>query len=421
MTNAQDFQFRSIAVSAILPALLFSIGEGAIIPILPVVADNLGASLAIAGVVAAMIQLGTLLGDVPSGPIVARVGERNAMVGAAGLAIVGLVVSILAPNPWVLAVGVLLVGLATAVYSLARQAFMTSFVPLAYRARAMSLLGGSFRLGYFVGPFISAAIIHLTGSTQAVFWVHIVCCLAAAIVVLAVKDPAELMQNRLPGGRLPGEELVEQEAAGLFRTLRENAAVLVRMGLGSALIGAMRSSRQVILPLWAVSIGMPDAEAALVIGIAGAVDFALFYSSGQLMDRWGRLAAVLPCMLGLSIAHIVLGFTHDTAGKDVWFIVIALLMSVANGFGSGIIMTLGADLSNKDKPAPFLGAWRFTGDLGNAGSPLLLSALTAVLSISIASGIMGVIGIAGAVLLVRYIPRYVPHVRHGRPTPDPSA
>ncbi len=187
--------------------------------------------------------------------------------------------------------------------------------------------------------------------------------------------------------------------------------MLIRLGTGAALIGAMRSSRQVILPLWAVSIHVPEAETALIIGIAGAIDFALFYTSGQIMDRYGRLWSALPAMLGLSAGFIALAFTHDVPAAAFWFIGAAFFMSVANGVGSGILMTLGADLAEPRNPAPFLGAWRFTGDLGGAGAPLALSALTGLFSIAFASGFLGVVGIVGAVILLRYVPRYSVGVR----------
>src|SRR5690606_14661672 len=126
-TEELPFRWRSIALPVILPTLLFAIGEGAIIPIIPLVADDLGATLAIAGLVAAVLTVGELVGNIPSGWLVGRIGERPAMIGAALLAMVGLVVCVLAPNPWALGFGVLLVGLATAVFALARHAFMTSF------------------------------------------------------------------------------------------------------------------------------------------------------------------------------------------------------------------------------------------------------------------------------------------------------
>jgi MFS family permease len=401
MTDEPRFRFRSIALSALLPTLLFSIGEGAILPLIPVVADSLGATLAAAGLIAALVMIGEVVGDIPSGWVVSRIGERQAMIGAALLSIVGLVVAIAAPNPIVLGVGVLLIGLATAVFALARHAFMTSFVPIAYRARALSTLGGTFRLGFFIGPFISAAVIHVTGSTQSVFYIFIVACLASAAVLFFTRDPSEQV-----AAHRAGQELVEEEARGLFRTIWASRAVLTRLGLGAALVGAMRASRQVILPLWALSIGVADTQTAIIIGVAGAVDFALFYASGQIMDRFGRLWSAVPSMLGLAAGHLALAFTHESSAAVGWFIAAALFMSLANGIGSGILMTLGADLADPRNPAPFLGAWRFTGDVGSAAAPLALSALTAAASLAVASGVLGVLGLVGAGVLLRYVPRY---------------
>ena len=408
-TSTPDFHFRSIALPAILPTLLFSVGEGAIIPIIPQVADNLGASLAVAGVIASMILLGELFGDIPSGWIVSHIGERTAMIYAALLSIVGLVTALAAPNPWVLGLGIFAIGLSTAVFALARHAFMTSFVPRAFRARALSTLGGSFRLGYFIGPFVAAGVIHLTGSTQSVFWVHIVCCVAVAVALLVLRDPTETgAGRRIPATERAGTVFAAAESMGLFRTIWSARAVLTRLGTGAALIGAMRASRQVILPLWAVSIGIPDTQTVLIIGAAGVLDFGLFYVSGQIMDRFGRLWSALPSMMGLGVGHLVLAFTHDLATAVPWFIAAADFMSIANGLGSGILMTLGADLADQRNPAPFLGAWRFTGDAGGAVSPLALSALTAAVSIAFASGVLGVVGLIGAGVLLRYVPRYAP-------------
>ncbi|KQS15936.1 MULTISPECIES: MFS transporter [unclassified Frigoribacterium] len=409
-SSSPAFSMRSVALAAFLPAALFAIGEGAIIPIIPVVASELGASLPFAGFVAALILVGELIGDIPSGWLVSRIGERTSMIGASLVSIGGLVTCLLAPNEIVLAVGVLVIGLATAVFALARHAFMTSFVPIEIRARALSSLGGVFRLGYFVGPFLSAGVIELTGSVQSAFVVHIVGCLGAAIALLVLRDPSAAFGVRPGRGGDDGAELVAKEAQGLFGTLWRHRGVLVKLGSGAALIGAMRSGRQVMLPLWAVSIGLGASETAIIIGIAGAVDFALFYTSGQIMDRFGRLWSAVPCMVGLGLSYLALSVTHDLDANVGWFVTVAILMSLANGVGSGILMTLGADLADKGDPAPFLGAWRFTGDAGSAAAPLLISGVTALVSISIASGVMGVLGLVGAAILVRYVPRYSPHV-----------
>ena len=412
------FSIRGVALAAFLPTALFSIGEGAVIPIIPVLAHNLGAGLALAGFIGGMIMVGEMLGDIPSGWVVSRFGERNSMIGSALLCIVGLTVCLVSPGELTLTIGVFLIGLATSVFALARHAFMTGYVPVRYRARALSTLGGVFRGGWFVGPFISAGVIALFGDPHAVFWVHIVMCLAATVVLLIVPDPAQTVTasastlqtaSAHEEAEDAGREEARERTEGLFRTIWLNRAVLLRMGTGAALIAALRSSRTVILPLFAVAIGIAPANTALIIGLAGAVDFALFYTSGQIMDRFGRLWSALPSMLGLSITHIALAFVVD----QTWFTVVAIAMAVANGVGSGILMTLGADLAPRTDPAPFLGAWRFTGDAGQAGAPLLVSGVTALFSLGVASIGMGVLGLIGVGMLVRYVPRYVP--RRQRP------
>ena len=411
MTSPErSFSLRSVALAAFLPSLVFSIGEGAIIPIIPVIASNLGVNLAVAGLIAGMIMVGKLIGDIPSGWITTSIGERMAMIYASFLSVIGLFTAMLAPNPWLLTLGILLVGLAAAVFGLARHAFMTSYIPFAYRARALSSLAGTFYFGYFIGPLISAGVIHLTGTSQSVFWIHIIACLAAAGVLLVLPDPSATF-GTAPGrsGRLQDAALGAPKALGLFHAIWMSRGVLVKLGGGAALMGAMRASRQVILPLWAVSIAISDTNTALIIGIAGGIDFALFYTGGQIMDRFGRLWTAVPSMIGVGVGFTVLMFTHDVPGRLAWFIAVAVLLSLANGIVSGLRMTLGADLADENNPAPFLGAWRFTGDAGSAAAPLAISLITALGSLAIATGFMGVFGLIGAGIFARYIPRYVTH------------
>ncbi|MGD8168917.1 MFS transporter [Herbiconiux sp. P16] len=402
---SDDFRFRSIALPALLPSLLFGIGEGAIIPIIPAVASSLGAGLAGAGLIAAMIVVGQLVGDIPSGWLVSKIGERVAMISAALLSIASVTVAMFAATAALFGVAIFFLGLSAAVFALARQAFMTTFVPVRIRARALSTLGGSFRAGWFIGPFLGAAVIGLSGSVQAAFLLHITCAVIVTVVLIAMPDPTA---NQVKPDA--GERLVRAESVGLFTTIWQNRGVLLRMGSGAGVVGALRASRMAILPLWAVSIGLSESSTALIVGIGAAADFALFYTSGQIMDRFGRLWSVVPSMVGMGLALITLSFTHDLPGAVQWFIVVAIVMGVANGVGSGIIMTLSADLAPQDNPAPFLGAFRFTADAGAAAAPLAVSAIVAVASLSLATGFVGVVGLVGAGILIRNVPRYLPHI-----------
>lgn len=403
------------------PTVLFALGEGAVIPLLPIIAAQLGADLPTAALVASALVIGQLCGNIPAGWAVARIGERLTMACGGVLALGGVVGLLVAPSLAVLTAAVFLIGFCAAAFGLARHSFMTTRVPLAFRARALSLLGGTFRLGMFIGPFVAAALLAVFGDEHATVWFFGGCLIATVLLVLLGRDPeTTLAAPRAPGGDSrvaedTGEAVTGAiptvERVGVFRTMWRHRGVLSRLGLAAASLSAVRSARQVVLPLWGVSIGLDAQTIALVVGISGAIDFALFYASGQVMDRFGRLWAALPAMVLMGSGFVALAFTHDLPQATLWFAMFAAVLGVGNGLSSGILLTLGADIAPQYDPAPFLGSWRTLTDAGGAISPLLVSALTAAFSLSVATGAVGVIGLVGAALFLRWVPRFVPRTR----------
>lgn len=406
------------------PTLLFAVGEGAVIPLIPVIANRLGADVAVAALVAAALVVGQLCGNIPAGWAVARFGERVTM-GVAGIVVLGgLTGIVLAQSLVFFAAAVFLIGFCAASFALARHSFMTTRVPLAFRARALSLLGGTFRLGMFVGPFISAALLRLFGDETASIVFFAVCQVATILLVFLGPDPEKAVPVGAPPRRGDGDSREAEdtgeavtgaiptvERAGVFRTMWRFRGVLARLGLAAASLSAVRSARQVVLPLWGVSLGLDAGTIAVVVGVSGAIDFALFYASGQVMDRFGRLWAALPAMVLMGSGFLALSFTHELGSAAMWYAMFAAVLGVGNGLSSGILLTLGADIAPPDEPAAFLGSWRTLTDAGGAIAPLIVSALTAVASLSIGVGAMGVIAVLGAAGFIRWVPRYVPRAR----------
>ena len=413
------------------PTVLFALGEGAVIPLIPVIAAQLGAEVAAAALVASALVVGQLCGNIPAGWAVARVGERLTMVIAGVVSLGGVVGMALAPSLGIFALAVFLIGFCAAAFGLARHSFMTTRVPLSFRARALSLLGGTFRLGMFVGPFVAAGLLALFGDEHATIWFFGGCLVATVLLVLLGPDPEK--QFLMPQEQAARDASVDTEdtgepvtgsirlprretsgagpGTGVIRTMWRHRRVLSTLGLAAASLSAVRSARQVVLPLWGVSIGLDAQTIALVVGISGAIDFALFYASGQVMDRFGRLWAALPAMILMGAGFVALAFTHDLPQAAMWFAMFAAVLGVGNGLSSGILLTLGADVAPKADPAPFLGSWRTLTDAGGAAAPLLVSGIAALASLSVATGIMGAIGLVGAFAFVRWVPRYVPRAR----------
>ncbi|WP_353666215.1 MFS transporter [Microbacterium sp. che218] len=408
------------------PTLLFALGEGAVIPLIPVIANRLGADVALAALVAAALVVGQLCGNIPAGWAVARFGERITM-GVAGIVVLaGLTGIVFAQSLAFFTAAVFLIGFCAASFALARHSFMTTRVPLTFRARALSLLGGTFRLGMFVGPFISAGLLAIFGDETASIVFFAVCQVATILLVFFGPDPEKAVPvgagsptRRGAGDSRDAEDTGEPvtgaiptvEREGVFRTMWRFRGVLARLGLAAASLSAVRSARQVVLPLWGVSLGLDAGTIAVVVGVSGAIDFALFYASGQVMDRFGRLWAALPAMVLMGAGFLALSFTHELGSAAMWYAMFAAVLGVGNGLSSGILLTLGADIAPPTEPAAFLGSWRTLTDAGGAIAPLIVSALTAAVSLSVGVGAMGVIAVLGAAGFIRWVPRYVPRSR----------
>src|SRR6478672_10822307 len=183
----REVTLRAIAPAAFIPPAVFAIGQGAIAPVVVISATDLGAGPAMAALVVAGAGLGQIVADIPAGSLVHRFGERATMIGAALLTVLALVGCIVANNLPLFAAAIFVTGACTAVWLLARQAYVTEVVPYRLRATAMSTLGGVFRIGLFIGPFIGAAVVHFTGLWGA-YAVHIVAAVVAAGVLMMVKD-----------------------------------------------------------------------------------------------------------------------------------------------------------------------------------------------------------------------------------------
>ncbi|PRB12871.1 MULTISPECIES: MFS transporter [unclassified Microbacterium] len=405
---------RQFGPMVYLPTLLFSLGEGAVIPLIPVVAASMGADIALAALISSALVVGQLCGNLPAGWAVARIGERMTMVIGGVVAIAAGVLMLFAPTPAVLAASVFLLGFCAAAFGLARHAFMTTRVPVDFRARALSLLGGSFRLGIFIGPFVAAGLLQLFGAEAAAFWFFLVCLVVMVVLVVFGPDPEKTVP--VPpssvltedSGEVVSGSIPTIERAGVFRTMWQQRAVLGRLGLAAASLSAVRSARQVLLPLWGLSLGLDASTIALVVGVSGAIDFALFYASGQVMDRFGRLWAAMPAMVLMGAGFLALSFTHDLDASVLWFGMFAAMLGVGNGLSSGILLTLGADVAPKREPAAFLGSWRTLTDAGGAVAPLMISGVIAVASLPVAAAAIGVVGLLGAVGFIRWIPMFVP-------------
>lgn len=389
--TAQHLALRSYAASSFLPAMIYEIGNGAIMPILATTATDLGASTGVAAFTLSLLGVGRVIGDVPSSWVADRFGDRRSMTMAAALACLCFLACMLAPSLLVLDAALIVLGMTSATFYLARQSYLIEVVPLSLRARAQSTLAGSHRIGLFIGPFLGAAAISVAG-VRAPYIVAIVTAVATVVLLLVVPDVEARGQQ---------QNEASQGVSGRH-VLRAHLRLFLTLGIAIAAVGAIRGAWPAVLPLWARHIGLSPAQTSIVFGIANAVDMTLFYPSGKVMDRWGRLAVALPAMIIMGVAMICLVFTRSIVPLTI----VAMTVAFGNGIGSGIVQTIGADAAPADGRRRFLGILRLFADSGTGLGPLIVSFVAAIATLAAGIVTAGIAGLLAAAGLAAYVPKF---------------
>jgi MFS family permease len=391
---AEEFRLRSVAVAAYAPATLFGLAEGSMLPVITLTALDRGASTSVAALIGALLGIGSIVTNIPSGMLATRIGERKSMLVAAAITVVGLALCLvnLGRSPASLVVyglGTLLIGAASSVYSLARQSYLTEMVPPHMRARALSTLGGTLRVGMFVGPFLGAGAMQLWGLPGA-YYVSLAAIAAAGAIVYRVPDLEETEEHRAAA--------LQVTSRGI---LKRYWRVFLTLGTGIVLLSAIRQTRQVVIPLWAAHIGLSATANSIIYGVAGGIDALTFYPAGKVMDLYGRRWVAVPCVIIMGISFVLMPLTHGA----VTLACVAMLMGFGNGIGSGIVMTLGADISPSIGRPTFLGIWRELADAGTGIGPVILSVVTAAAGLASGIVVSGTIGFAAAAALWAWTPK----------------
>lgn len=385
-------EWRRLIISGYAPSLISSIGFGGVVPLITIVALRMGANVGQAALVTAALGIGQLVGDLPAGSLAARIGDKRAMVFACLLDSSALAAMYFSHTVPILVTVVFIDGLAGAVFGLARQTYMTEAVPLKYRARALSSLGGVFRIGFFVGPLISAAVVaHAPLGTA--FLVAAGTSLTAAIITAALPDlPADSTRRATPGAA--------PEKVSTWKVLREHSVVLATQGTGVLVLMMVRSARQAIVPLWCEHAGMSASTTSIIFAIGMGFETVMFFPGGLIMDRFGRWAVVVPSLVLLGVGLALLPLTHSVLTISL----VSSLLGIGNGISSGVVMTLGSDASPDVGRPQFLSGWRVLSDTGNSVGPLVISGVTLFAPLATAAIVLGVLAWAGAGWLGRWIP-----------------
>ncbi len=368
-----------------LPALAVQTGTAMLLPILPLYLRSIDLSYSRIAWILAAAGLGAMLAQLPFGRLLATKTEQSVMVMAvASMAATVAVVGLIELSSALLAARFFW-GAGSTGWLLSRQTMMTRVTTPDVRGRAMSLFGGTTRLGFFIGPVAGGFAVEQFDYSVAFLIAGAVTSIGA-LPLLTARAGSWRRKDRSTRSDAETPTSIVVEPPTLVETLREHWRMLLPMGLGQVLIIAVRQGRQIVVPLIGAGLGLDPGDVGLLVGIGTFTDFLLFPAAGLVMDRFGRLSAVVPAFSLVGIGLLWLATVDTYAGVAG----AAALIGVGNSFGSGTMLTLSSDIAPADATSQFLGTLGAIRDLGKIVGPLAVGVLADALGLGAASAVLGV-------------------------------
>ncbi len=394
-----QFLTRQFVISFYVPQIIFSTCGGLLIPVLPLFAAELNAPYWLIGVVLALDPFGTMMGDVPAGLLLRRFPTKTViLVGSMGV--------LLATGLLFFADSILPVlllrfcsGFFRALYGVAQHTYLAQQIPTIERGRAIALFGGGFRVGSFLGPALGGAV-GLALGLRAVFVLFALMMLLSLIgVLLFMPKTAHKDEN----ADLP-------EHPSLWHMLRQSKQIFLVAGAGQLFAQMIRAGRTTLLPLYAADIlGLDVATIGAIISLGTAMDVLMVYPAGMIMDRVGRKWAIVPCFGLQAVGMLLLPLTTSLAGLAA----VNVFLGFSNGLGSGTMMTVGSDLAPPEARGEFLGVWRFIGDIGFSGGPVLVGSIADLLILPAAAVAVAAAGFTAALIFGLGVPETLKKRKRG--------
>src|SRR5699024_10299542 len=193
---------RALVPSVYAPTLLEFVGLSALMPVIPLLARELGFSVPQAAALTTIFGVTSFLGPIPAGLLIAGIGARRALMvtGVLMMASNLTAFAVIAPVPadgtatpgdrLTLVGQLLVIAVSMQVWQLGRQTYLGTALTRSMRARGMTLFGGLIRIGQVVGPLLGAAVMAL-GSMTEVFLLFAVSAAAGTVMITVFLPPDE--------------------------------------------------------------------------------------------------------------------------------------------------------------------------------------------------------------------------------------
>jgi MFS family permease len=391
---------KDLFLSLYLPAFALALGEGMMAPVLPIYAKSFEVSFEVATLVIIIQGVGGLVATFPTGMLVDRIGRRPVLLAGPIITAASSFLTALAPSFAFLLACRFFAGGASQMWQLSRLAMIADTGADRERGRLITWMMEMSRIAGLISPVVG-------GFTAALWDIRIPFVLHGILVLVAIIPSFRITKETDPN-RGPGRTAPEPIPGGPWRYVLSQmrqpqiAAFMLAQFLATFCRGLNRGG---LLNLYAAyTYGVGPATLGVLASANSFIGLPIGFSTGYIMDRWGRKRTIVP---GFSLLFIALLFMASTALFQMpfeIFVVAYFAVHLSQGITGGNMQVMGSDLAPKRARGQFISAWRLIANLGSEASAPSFALIGAAFgyAASMATMAFGSLGVALVVgLLIR--------------------
>jgi MFS transporter, ACDE family, multidrug resistance protein len=364
-----------------LATFVVMLGYGILSPVLPLYAKSFHVGYDSVGLLVSAFAFTRLLFDLVAGPLVSRFGERAIVTTGAVIVGVSSGAAALAPNFVLLVVFRAAGGAGSSIFFAGLMSYLFQTAPPDRLGRVMSVFYGAFNVGIILGNPVGGVVAKLFGLSSPLWFYAGACFIAAAMYVRTVRDPVRQVQE----GPRPGLRDLTWSRPFVAVLLANGAYFWFVAGVVSTLLALFAND----------TLGMNSLQIGLALAVLSVAEFAVLFPAGSLTDRLGRKAVLLPGLIATAGVVALTGFATNTP----LFLVALALMGVVSGFAGVPQSVMLSDVVPPRLQPAAIGVYRFVGDLGFVGGPLLAGAVATHFGFAAAFAVSAIPCVAAAALL----------------------
>lgn len=365
-----------------LATILGGLGVGAALSVGALLLAEVSGNDAISGLASATFNGGAALAGIPLARIAARHGRRRALVAGSLVAMLGAFVAIFGSaigQWWVLAVGLAMLGVASAVQLLSRFAAADLAQPK-NRARDLSLVVWAITIGAVVGPNLlapGAVVGELLGLTPlaGVFVFPIIAQGLAALLTWVMLRPDPLLLSRTlpdPTAEQMADTNSKSKKAAPAKALLGNRRAQILTIFAIAMAQAIMVALMAMTPLHLMHHeGTPQ-----LVGFTLSLHIAGMYGLSPLIGFLaGRIGSLPTMAIGWVVLLSSIVFSYISGASHATVQVAMVLL----GVGWGLVTVAGAALLTEITPAIERTKWQGRSDTYMSAAGAVAGVLSGVI------------------------------------------